>query len=101
MDSIRFELERVYQIVTTEAELQAKAKLRQQQADLDEREAAVAAAMELVSVDPAVCAAFHDGIIEERGRWLALIDERMEMLRKASISYTVLKALRDAGEVSS
>jgi hypothetical protein len=101
MDAIRAELERVYQLVAAEVEVQARAKMRQQQMELEDREAALAAAMELASVDPAVRAAFRDGIAEERGRWLALIDERMEMLRKASISYTVLKALRDAGEVSS
>lgn len=101
MDSIRTELERVYQLCVSDAEARVRADLQAQRRDLEDREAALAAAMELASVDPAVRAAFHDGIAEERGRWLALIDERMDMLRKASISYTVLKALRDAGEVSS
>lgn len=32
-DHLRAELERVYQLVVSETELQAKAKLRQQQAD--------------------------------------------------------------------
>lgn len=100
MDSIRAELERVYQLVTTEAELQAQAKLRQQQADLEEREAALAAAMELASVDPAVRAAFFDGIAEERGRWLALIDERLAYFGNRTVTYTVLEALRQAGEAA-
>lgn len=98
MDVIRAELERVYQLVTTEAELQAQAKLRQQQADLEEREAALAAAMELASVDPAVRAAFFDGIAEERGRWLALIDERLTYFNPGGGIHTVLEALRKAGE---
>ena len=98
MDTIRAELERVYQLVTNEAELQAQAKLRQQQADLEEREAALAAAMELASVDPAVRAAFHDGIIEERRRWLALVDERISYFEPRSGIYCVLAALRKTGE---
>jgi hypothetical protein len=85
MDAIRAELEHIYQLVN------------QREADLAEREEALAAAMELVSVDPAVQAAFRDGINLERSRWLALIDERIEMLSRASISYTVLKSLRDTG----
>jgi len=98
MDTIRAELERMFQLVTSEAELQAQAKLRQQQAALDEREAALAAAMELASVDPAVRAAFHDGIAEERGRWLALLDERLAYFEPKSGIYCVLDTLRKAGE---
>ena len=86
MDTIRAELERVYQLVSQREEV------------LNEREAALAAAMELAAVDPAVRAAFRDGIAEERYRWLALIDERLDMLRHDSVSYTALKSLRDAGE---
>lgn len=86
MDAIRVELERIYQLVN------------EREADLAEREEALAAAMELVSVDPSVQAAFRDGINLERCRWLALIDERIEMLGRASISHTVLKSLRDAGQ---
>lgn len=98
MDTIRAELERVFQLVTSEAELQAQARLRQQRADLEEREAALAAAMELASVDPAVQAAFHDGIAEERARWLALIDQRLTYFGHRTVTYTVLEALRQAGE---
>lgn len=97
MDSIRTELERVYQLCVSDAEARARAELQSQRRELEDREAALAAAMELASVDPAVRAAFHDGIAEERGRWLALIDERLDMLRHDSVSYTVLKALRDVG----
>ena len=86
MDTIRAELERVYQLVSQREEV------------LNEREAALAAAMELAAVDTAVRAAFRDGIAEERYHWLALIDERLDMLRHDSVSYTVLKSLRDAGE---
>lgn len=98
MDAIRAELERVYQLVTAEAHHQAQVKLSQQQAALDEREAALAAAMELASVDPAVRAAFHDGILEERARWAALCDERMSYFNPNSSIHAVLLALRKAGE---
>lgn len=98
MDTIRTELERMFQLVTSEAELQAQAKLRQQRMDLEQREAALAAAMELCSVDPRVRAAFHDGILEERNRCLALIEQQMELLTRASISHTVLRTLRRAVE---
>lgn len=94
-DHLHAELERVYQLVISEAELQAKAKLRQQQAYLEEREAALAAAMELASVDPAVRAAFRDGIAEERGRVLALIDARLDLLAHSS-SAIILRTLRQA-----
>lgn len=100
MDSIRAELERIYQIVNSEAELKASAKLRQQQMELEQREAALAAAMELANVDPAVRAAFHDGIAEERSRWLAMIDERLEYFQPRSGIYSVLQTLRKTGEGS-
>lgn len=98
MDPIRAELERVYQLVTTEAHHQAAAKLRQQQMELEQREAALAAAMELASVDPAVRAAFHDGILEERRRWLALVDSRLACFDTRTTAFAVLDALRKAGE---
>lgn len=98
MDPIRQELERVFQLVTTEAQVQATAKLQAQRQELEQREAALAAAMELASVDPAVRAAFHDGILEERKRWLALIDERIAYFSNRAATYTVLEALRQAGE---
>lgn len=109
MDTIRAELERVFQLVAADAEAAAQARFRQQQADvadlmqqhardLEEREAALAAAMELASVDPRVQAAFRDGIAEERGRVLALIDHQIEMLGRASISRSVLCALQRAVE---
>ena len=100
MDSIRTELERVFQLVTTEADLRAQAKLRQQQMELEQREAALAAAMELASVDPAVRAAYNDGILQERKRWLALIDERLEYFQPGGTAYTVLDTLRQVGEIN-
>jgi len=98
MDPIRQELERVYQLVTSEAQMQATAKLQAQRQELEQREAALAAAMELVSVDPAVRAAFHDGILEERSRWLALINERLSYFNHGTVIYSVLETLRRAGE---
>lgn len=98
MDTIRKELERVFQLVTTEAELQAQARLRQQQVELEEREAALAAAMELTSVDPRVQAAFHDGITEERNRVLWLIQQQQDMLARSGNSYAILGALRRSVE---
>lgn len=98
MDSIKQELERLYQLVTSEAEVQAKAKLRQQQLDLEQREQAIAAAMELTAVDPRVQAAFHDGIAEERGRVLALIQQQQDMLARSGHSFAILSALRRSVE---
>jgi hypothetical protein len=98
MDPIRQELERVYQLVTSEAQVQATAKLQAQRQELEQREAALAAAMELASVDPAVRAAFHDGIFEERSRWLALINERLAYFNPGTVIYSVLETLRRAGE---
>jgi hypothetical protein len=68
------------------------------EADLAEREAALAAAMELTSVDRRVQAAFFDGIAEERARVITLINAQIEMLSRASISHAVLIALRKAVE---
>lgn len=94
MDPIRQELERVYQLVTTEAQVQATAKLQAQRQELEQREAALAAAMELASVDPAVRAAFRDGCKEERSRVLTLIDAQLDALAQTSISRTLLHTLR-------
>lgn len=94
MDTIRQELERVYQLVTSEADLRAQTKLRQQQLELEQREAALAAAMELASVDGATRAAFHDGRMEERSRVLTLIDVQLHTLSRSGISHTVLTTLR-------
>lgn len=82
MEAIRQELERLYQMVEA------------REAALDEREQAVAAAMEMLTVDPAVRAAFRDGITEERSRVLALIDQQVELLRRGTVSHTVLRTLR-------
>jgi hypothetical protein len=98
MDPIRAELERVYQLVTADAEAAAKARLRQAHLELEEREAALAAAMELASVDPAVRAAFNDGIADERYRVLALIQQQIDTLSRGAISHTVLHTLRRAVE---
>lgn len=98
MDTIRTELERVYQLVTSEAELQARASLAEARLELEQREAALAAAMELLTVDPAVQAAFHDGRMEERHRVLWLIEQQRDMLSRAGQGHAILGALKRAVE---
>lgn len=78
--------------------IEAVEALRRLEAELSEREQALAAAMELATVDHATRAAFFDGIAEERGRVIALINAQLEMLSRASISHAVLIALRGAVE---
>lgn len=78
--------------------IQAVEALRRLEAELSEREQALAAAMELATVDSRTRAAFFDGIAEERGRVIALINAQIEMLSRASISHAVLIALRGAVE---
>jgi hypothetical protein len=72
--------------------------LQRLEADLAEREAALAAAMELTSVDRRVQAAFFDGIAEERARVITLITAQIDMLSRGAISHTVLHTLRRAVE---
>lgn len=80
--------------------LRVAESLQRLEAELAEREQALAAAMELATVDSRTRAAFFDGVAEERGRVLTLIDAQIEMLSRASISHAVLIALRKAVEGS-
>lgn len=86
MDTIRAELERVLLLAT------------EQEQQLREREQAIAAAMELMSVDERVQMAFNDGICEERCRILKLIDTQLEWYERGSLSCCGLTALRRAVE---
>lgn len=72
--------------------------LQKLEADLAEREQALAAAMELATIDNRTRAAFFDGIAEERARIITLINAQIEMLSRASISHQVLLTLRRAVE---
>lgn len=74
--------------------------LRHIEADLSEREAAIAAAMELATVDSRTRAAYFDGIAEERQRVITLIDQRLDCLSRSGISHTVLVSLRRAIEAA-
>ena len=94
MDAYRQQLEQLLVTASTDAVATAMARLQHRVADLEEREAALAAAMELANVDGAVRAAFHDGRMEERDRVLKLIDTQLDMLSRTSISRTLLHALR-------
>lgn len=97
-DRVRAELERIYQLVTSDAKAAAMASIRHREVELEEREAAVAAAMELCSIDSSVRAAFADGILIERQRVLDLIVARMELLSRAGYNNTVLETLYKAVE---
>lgn len=74
--------------------------LKHLEAELSEREAALAAAMELATVDSRTRAAFFDGIAEERTRVMTLIDQRLDCLSRSGISHTVLITLRRAIEAA-
>lgn len=80
------------------AAIEAVKALQRLEAELAEREQALATAMELATVDHAARAAFFDGIAEERARVITLINAQIEMLSRASISHAVLVALRKAVE---
>lgn len=80
------------------AAIEAVQALQRLEAELAEREQALAAAMELATVDNAARTAFFDGIAEERSRVVTLINAQIKMLSRASISHAVLIALRKAVE---
>lgn len=61
---------------------------------LEARERELAAAAEQLSQDPAVQAAFRDGIQHERGRVLTLISIQLDMLSRGGTNALVLDALR-------
>lgn len=68
--------------------------IRQLEADLSAREAALAAASELTSTDSRVQAAFRDGQHLERQRILTLINMQIETLSRGGLSHTVLSTLQ-------
>ena len=84
LDKIRRDLERIIQETTAERHHQ-----------LDMREQELAAAMELLSVDPRVVAAFNDGAAEARRRVQLLIQEQLEYLRPCSSTAVVLRRLSE------
>lgn len=67
-------------------------------AELQEREAALAAASELCSTDARVRAAYHDGRSDERARILTLLQAQTDTLDEAGLSFAVLSTLRRAIE---
>lgn len=69
---------------------QRSAELAQKAIDLDSREAAIAQAAELLSVDTRVTAALAQGQTIERQRNLALIAERAAQFSDQSSTRTVL-----------
>lgn len=69
---------------------QRSAELAQRAIDLDNREAAIAEAAELLSVDARVSAALAQGQAIERQRNLALIAERAAQFSDHSSTRTVL-----------
>jgi LmbE family N-acetylglucosaminyl deacetylase len=72
--------------------LQSTAERHQQ---LDIREQELAAAMELLSIDPRIQAAFNDGAAEARRRVQLLIQEQLNYLRPCSSTALVLKRLSE------
>jgi F0F1-type ATP synthase delta subunit len=66
---------------------------RHQQLDMREQE--LAAAMELLSVDPRIQAAFNDGAAEARKRVRWLIQQQLEYLEPRSGTATVLRRLSE------
>lgn len=62
-------------------------------ADLEQREAALAAAAERLSQDQAVAAAYREGGHDMRRQILALITLQMDMLRHGGAPHLVLSTL--------
>ena len=69
-------------------------ELRDQLADIEQREAAMARAAEQLSQDEAVQQALRCGRQEERGRVVELIDLQLEQLNRAGLNAMSLQALR-------
>ena len=62
---------------------------------LDIREQELAAAMELLSVDPRVASAYSDGAADARRRVQLLIQEQLNHLRPCSSTALVLRKLSE------
>ena len=69
-------------------------QLQQWEQQLEQREAEVAAAIEQLSQDAAVQAAWQEGSAAERGRITALIDHQRAALHRTGLGATVLETLR-------
>jgi F0F1-type ATP synthase delta subunit len=67
----------------------------EQHHQLDIREQELAAAMELLAVDPRVVAAFNDGAAETRRRVQLLIQEQLSYLSPQSSTRIVLRRLSE------
>lgn len=67
----------------------------EQHHQLDQREQELAAAMELLAVDPRIVAAFNDGAAEARRRVQLLIQEQLDYLRPCSSTALVLRRLSE------
>ena len=91
LDTIRQTLDRILSEASADLDAQAAARAR----DLDEREAELAAAMELLAVDPRITAAFNDGAAEARRRVQLLIKEQLDYLRPCSSTALVLRKLSE------
>lgn len=69
-------------------------ELESRLADLDKREAQLAAAYESLSQHAAVQAAFTDGTLHERRRVIALIDHHLSTLKRSGHNAIALGTLR-------
>ena len=67
----------------------------EQHHQLDIREQELAAAMELLSVDPRIQAAFNDGAAEARRRVQLLIQEQLSYIEPRSNTAVVLRRLSE------
>ena len=83
LTTIKASLER---LLTTAAERHHQLGIREQE---------LAAAMELLSVDPRITAAFNDGAAEARRRVQLLIQEQLNHLRPCSSTALVLRKLSE------
>lgn len=61
---------------------------------LSEREAALASAAELLSVDSRVQAAYNQGQRDKQAQIIAMIDHQSELLNRSGLSLTVLNTLK-------
>lgn len=61
---------------------------------LSEREAALASAAELLSVDSRVQAAYNQGQRDKQAQIIAMIDQQSELLNRSGLSLTVLNTLK-------
>ena len=72
----------------------AEARDRELAESIETRERELAAMAEQLSQDPAVQAAFQQGVQYERARVMVLIDAQLDMLQRGTINALVLSAHR-------